>query len=146
MMSHRTPLSPRTLQMFSLIEKYLASGLSRRVFCEQERLTFPTFHYWRRKYAAHRRERETPTTAHPDFIPLCVVPSAPTQWVIEYPSGVILRLSGTVDLDVVSRLVHSIGRTAPRPCEPMEAPAEGDHSKFSILGKLNLIFLLQLLT
>jgi hypothetical protein len=108
MMSNQVPLSARAQEMFPLIKKYLASGLSRRAFCEQEKLTFPTFHYWRRKYATHQREKETPAGSHAEFIPLRVVPKTSTPWIIEYPNGVILRLPATVDIEVVAQLIQVI--------------------------------------
>lgn len=113
-MTTRPRLSPRAEEMFALIETYLASGLSPKIFCEQHHLTLSTLQYWRRKYTTHMRQGDAPTSQDLQFIPLRArqrrlsVP-APAQWVIEFPHGVIVRLSGTMDIQLLSQLIHSAG-------------------------------------
>ena len=43
-------LTPRALEMFAVIEKYQAGGLRQKAFCRQEKLKYPTFQYWLKKY------------------------------------------------------------------------------------------------
>jgi hypothetical protein len=37
---------------FSLIEQWMASGMSKRTFCEQQGVSYYTFQYWYRMYTA----------------------------------------------------------------------------------------------
>jgi len=114
-MTTRPRLTPRAEEMFAQIETYLASGLSTKSFCEQHHLTLSTLQYWRRKYATLKRQGDAPTSPHSQFIPLRAgqarAPShAPAHWVIEFPHGVIVRLSGVMDIHLLSQLIHSAGQ------------------------------------
>lgn len=107
-MNIQTPLTVRAQQMFALIEKYLASGLSQKAFCAQEELAFTTFQCWLRKYRA--QQQSTPPAFSNDFIPLHVrkastTMASPLTCVVEFPNGVIVRLSGQVDFQLLSHLV-----------------------------------------
>ncbi|MDZ7314363.1 MAG: hypothetical protein ONB45_24165, partial [candidate division KSB1 bacterium] len=108
-MSSATPLTPRAHEMFTYIEKYLASGLSQKAFCTQENLALTTFQYWLRKYRAPHRHAEAPSAPGNRFIPLHVreTPLAPPplSCVIEFPNGVNIRLSGQVDAQLLSHLI-----------------------------------------
>jgi transposase-like protein len=111
-MTTRPRLSRRAEEMLAVIENYLASGLTQKAFCKQHDLTLPTFQHWRRKFA--QRQRETPTSPGPEFIPLHarqrgLDAQAPAQWVIEFPHGVIVRCSGALDFHLLAQLIHSAG-------------------------------------
>lgn len=101
----------RAQEMFARIEKYLdakgrAASLTQKAFCEQEGLTITTFQNWLQKYRARQRQVETAPVPAQRFIPLHVQapPNAPPlSCVLEFPNGVMLRLSGAVDLE---RLFH----------------------------------------
>jgi len=58
-------------QMFSLIEKYLASNETQKRFCEQESLKKATFKYWLKKY----RDRDQ-SKANRSFVALEIEPIA----------------------------------------------------------------------
>lgn len=49
--------------MFSLIEVWKKSGMTRKDFCSQKDIALPKFQYWMKKYNLHH---ETPG----DFVPL----------------------------------------------------------------------------
>ncbi len=107
-MNIQTQLTPRAQQMFALIEKYLASGLSQKAFCAQEQLAFATFQCWLRKYRA--QQQSAPREPGNGFIPLHLREAprtmmSPLTYVVEFPNGVIVRLSGQVDLQLLSHLV-----------------------------------------
>jgi hypothetical protein len=87
-------LSPRTRQMFGLIEKYQNSPLSQKAFCKQEDLPLSTFTYWLKKY---RGFKQTPETLE-DFIPMKINKRSPEKqsgWCeVEFPGGIVLRIGG----------------------------------------------------
>ena len=111
-MSDAKQLTPRAQEMFTRVEKYLASGLSQKVFCAQETIAFTTFQNWLKKYRARQRQVEKPATAPNGFIPLHVqeprpLPNHSLQCVIEFSHGVIIRLSGPVDFAMLAQFIHS---------------------------------------
>ena len=99
----------RALEMFAIIEKYLASGLKRKEFCEQESITYSTFTWW---FHQHRKSNPSSVKASPkDFIQVHRPPSqeistqqGPTC-VVEYPNGVVIRFSGEMNVHTISQLV-----------------------------------------
>lgn len=114
-MSQPTARTRRAQEMLPRIEKYLASNLSQKAFCAQEGLAYPTFRYWLRQHRAPNRPPQNASPAPTGFIPLRVRPPAPLRpsgnsqphCVIEFPHGVIVRLSGPLDWQ---RLFQLIGR------------------------------------
>ena len=40
----------RAQEQYALIEKYLASGLTQKMFCQQHGLVLSTFHLWLKNY------------------------------------------------------------------------------------------------
>jgi len=108
-MEHKTSPTPRTQQMYTLIEKYLSSGSTQKQFCQQESIPLSTFSYWLRHY---RRSNQNSDQKSAEFIPLgftstrnIPVLSQPTC-AVEYPNGVLVRLFGSVDVQLISRLVN----------------------------------------
>jgi len=106
------PLTPRAQEMLPRIEKYLAGQLSQKAFCAQEGLTYQTFRYWLRQYRTPKRRQKNSSLTPTGFIPLQIRPPAPSldshsRCVIEFPHGVIVRLSGPLDWQ---RLPQLIGR------------------------------------
>jgi hypothetical protein len=104
----------RAQEMFTRIENYLAAkgqagGLTQKAFCEQQGLALTTFQNWLQKYRARQRQRENPPASRSGFIPLHVrqapIAAPPLSCVIEFPNGVIIRLSGQVDMQRLSHLV-----------------------------------------
>jgi hypothetical protein len=93
------------------VKKYLASGLTQKAFCQREGLVYTTFQFWLRKYhtAQHHSSKTSPSRTR--FIPLRV-PSAPVVahhtsfCTLEYPNGIFIHFSGTVDARLLSDLVQ----------------------------------------
>ena len=48
----------RSVEMRRVLEKYAASGLTRREFCGQRGIALTTFDYWRREHAMRARKQE----------------------------------------------------------------------------------------
>jgi hypothetical protein len=99
--------------MFERVERFLVSGLSQSEFCRQEGLGYHRFRYWLKKYHLKAALPSPAVEVPADFIPLRVVPAEPTApspaCVIEYPSGVVVRLPGPLDATLVAQLIHAAG-------------------------------------
>ncbi len=116
-MSSPTHLSARARSMFPLIEAYLASGLSQKHFCEAEGIAYSTFHWWLRQYRQRQAEAEAGSEKRNGFIPL-KISNSPQEAAgdeslyceIEYPGGVVLRLSGRVEREVLLALIQMTSR------------------------------------
>lgn len=108
-MPNQSELTPRAQRMYSIIKKYLASGLTQKVFCKQEGLALSTFQLWLSKYRTHSHANKNCSRTH-NFIPVHLNPPHPAaeagHCVIEYPNGVIVRLSGKTEVALVSQLVQ----------------------------------------
>jgi hypothetical protein len=114
-MAKQQSLTARAHEMFALVEKYLASGITQKRFCEQEAIRYSTFHWWLHQY------RHTTHPPRPDaadgkglsnpFIPLHIKPTidpsdpSPPSCAIEYPNGLVVHLFGDVDIRVLSHLL-----------------------------------------
>jgi hypothetical protein len=106
-------LTPRAKKMYPIIEKYLFLNgkITQKAFSRQEGIPLSTFQWWLKQY----RESSTtpplevslavgPAQENPPpqpFIPLRVGggdkrAESPTHYVIEYPNGVIIRISGSL--------------------------------------------------
>jgi len=111
-MMEKSPLIPRAQQMYPLMEKYLSSQLTQRQFCQQEALSMSTFLYWLKRY---RRNQQSDAQSAREFIPLhftankgLPIPAQPTC-AVEYPNGVVIRLFGSVNVQMVAQLVRMQG-------------------------------------
>lgn len=98
-------------EMLQKVERFLASALSQTEFCRQEGLAYNPFRYWLKKYQL-KEALSPPVVEKPtDFIPLRVVSAEPTTpsaaCVIEYPSGIVVRLHGPLDAALVAQLIHA---------------------------------------
>ncbi len=92
-------LTPRVRKMSALVEKYLGSGLPQKSFCEQEGIAFTTLQYWLKCYRAHQGRGVPVSVKREGFIPLQPESGwggsgAGLHCIIEYPNGVVPRLSG----------------------------------------------------
>ena len=105
--------SSHAQEMFKKVETFLASELSQTEFCQQHGLAYWTFRYWLKKYQARQPMPLQPDATPTDFIPLRLQASEPllqtSSCEIEYPSGVMVRLHGPLDAEVVSQLIHAAG-------------------------------------
>jgi hypothetical protein len=116
--------------MYPLIERYLSLNgkITQKAFSQQEGIPLSTFQWWLKQY---RESLMTPPpavslAAGPDqgnlspqpFIPLpCPTEGrrgvgggdkraeSPTRYVIEYPNGVIIRISGSLEVEFLCRLI-----------------------------------------
>ena len=109
-MATQTSAERRQLR-FATIEKYLASGLTQKQFCQQEQLTYSTFQLWLKKYrqanADSTQERSQPGN---NFVPLTFQPSpAKPDYIIEYPNGVVLRVSRAIEPQTLIQLIQASG-------------------------------------
>ena len=90
--------------MYTLIEKSNQSNVSKKQFCQQEGIPLSVFYYWQKKYKQ--------ATQAPDkgFLPVEISSKPQAQGSIEitFPNGVILRLKGGSDIDMIRSLVTSI--------------------------------------
>ena len=91
-MDYPTNLSPRSRQMYALIEKYQNSPLSQKAFCKQEDLPYSTFTYWLKKYRGFKQATGTAQ----DFIPVKINERSPekqsNRCEIEFPGGIVIRI------------------------------------------------------
>ena len=113
-MARTSQLTPRAEQMFALVEKYLTSDLTQKAFCQQESITYSTFHWWLHQYR-HRQRPQTQSrkSKASEFIALqptvsknSTALSQPTC-TIEYPSGIVVHLFGAVDAPLLSTLLQA---------------------------------------
>ncbi len=91
-MDDQSNLSPRSRQMYALIEKSQNSPLSQKAFCQQEDLALSTFTYWLKKYRGFKQSPSVPE----DFIPVKINERSPqkqSNWCeIEFPGGIVIRI------------------------------------------------------
>jgi len=112
-------MSPRTKQVrqaslrTAFVKKYLASGLTQKAFCRQESLVDVTFQCWLRKYRAAQYQPRVSSPSRNRFIPLQVQPATAAahnpSCTLEYPNGVRIHFSGTVDAHLLSHLLRAAG-------------------------------------
>ncbi len=99
----------RAQEMFAIIEKYLASGLKRKEFCERESITYSTFHWWFHQY---RKSNSSDKASPKDFVRVHNPSSREipldlqSTCIVEYPNGVVLRFSGKMDIRSIAQLVN----------------------------------------
>ncbi len=106
----KSSLTPRAQQMYPLIERCLASEPTQKQFCQQEGFSRSTFLYWLKKYRRHQQ-----SDAHPscEFIPLhfavnknLPASAQPATCAVEYPNGVVIRLFGSINVQMISQLIR----------------------------------------
>ena len=112
-MQNQTLAEQRQLR-FSTIEKYLTSELTQKQFYQQEQLAYSTFQVWRKKYRQAHAEPRLEQHSDNSFVPLTFTPTTAkldsAHYVIEYPNGVVLRLSGAIEPQTLLQLVRVQGR------------------------------------
>jgi len=96
---------------FATIEKYLASGLKQKQFCLQEQLTYSTFQLWLKKYRqANADSTHERSQSGNNFVPITFQPrAAKADYVIEYPNGVVLRVSREIEPQTLIQLIQTGG-------------------------------------
>ncbi len=91
--------------MFPLINKWQASGISLKEFCNNHNLSVHIFYYWLRKYKQQHNSLST------GFIPVevnAVEEPSKTEVQILYPNGVQITLSDQVSTPRIKALINAI--------------------------------------
>ncbi len=101
----------RVQNMFAVIEKYLASDVTQKEFCQQENLSYSTFQFWLHKYRKANNSCKNNESSQAPFVPINFCEpnarSSHQSCTIEFPNGVVVRFSETVDVRYLSQLVHN---------------------------------------
>jgi len=110
-MAQKTSATRRAQEMFALVEKYLASGSSRKEFCKQESIPHSTLQWWLGQYRHTNHTKTARVRSSETFVPVKVtspkntsIPLYPACFV-EYPNGVVIRLIGEPDVQLLSQLI-----------------------------------------
>ena len=76
-------------QMYAHIERWKQSGLSQKLYCEQQAVKYHVFHYWYKLYRdQHQAAQESPSKPSAAFIPLMLNASPAAGAFVElYLSG-----------------------------------------------------------
>ena len=89
--------------MFQLIEKWKASNLTIKAYCQEQDVACSVFHYWNKKYKLSKPK------AKGGFIPIEVqhVETPPLSVIeIEYPNGMVIRLPDVTPVSIVKQYIH----------------------------------------
>ena len=98
------------------LRRYANSGLTISAFCERERVSVPSFYYWRRKLLGPggtaggdkgRMPREARTPQKRDFVPIAIRNSAAIK--MRLPNGAQLWLPAS-DAALLSAAIAAAGR------------------------------------
>ncbi|TPE44600.1 IS66 family insertion sequence element accessory protein TnpB [Maribrevibacterium harenarium] len=87
------------------IEKWRASGVSIKAFCEQEGLVYHQFSYWRQKFSP-----AADSTTASKLVPVALATSSPHTSDLEIllPNGVIIRGIDVTNVSLVPLLVATL--------------------------------------
>ena len=89
---------------FPLIEKQLSSNLTVKEFCKANGINHKTLYHWKKKYL--ERNKASVQAIKPGFTPLSVVNVAKeTEFIIQYPDGTRLTLSGSSSVAMVKQFL-----------------------------------------
>jgi hypothetical protein len=88
---------------FPVIEKYYSSGLTKRIFCEQNSIKQCTLEYWKRRY----KEKDKPAQAgSKGFASLTITESKSQATVtIQYTDGTRLILENLSDTSGIKQFI-----------------------------------------
>jgi hypothetical protein len=111
-MQNQTFAEQRQLRL-ATIEKYLASDLTQKQFCQQEQLAYSTFQVWLKKYRQAQVEPGLKQNSDNSFVPLTFTSTTAkldsAHYIIEYPNGVVLRVSGLIEPQTLLQLIQVTG-------------------------------------
>ncbi len=96
------PVKPNQEQMFSLINEWEQSGMTKLEFCRIKNITKDSFYYWSNKYKNNQLSRV-------GFLPVQIPKSkklSPSNIIIEYPSGIKLNLPYDYPVSQIQLLLH----------------------------------------
>ena len=93
-------------QMYAHIEQWKGSGLSQKVYCEQQAVKYHVFHYW---YKVYRDEHLAVPQQQPkpsaSFIPLTLSSSSAAVVELHLPGGHHLLFHQMVSADYLKALI-----------------------------------------
>ena len=113
-MSHGQPRDPRKEQFWRRhVQRWQASGLTIRDYCQQHHLSEPSFYGWRRELAA--RDQASPPTPPVTFVPVHVqaapaTPPAPLELLLA--DGRCLRIPPGCDRDTLRTILTLLREAA----------------------------------
>ncbi|RDL42769.1 IS66 family insertion sequence hypothetical protein [Marinomonas piezotolerans] len=87
------------------IEKWRSSGLSAKAFCEQERLVYHQFGYWRQKFSS---ADESPNGSKLVSVELATPSKQARDLEILLPNGVLIRGIDAGNIPLVTSLVAAL--------------------------------------
>jgi len=101
-------LTRRAEEMFALIERFNSSGLNRKVFCEQNGISYSTFQWWQHQYRHREKISVVRDSQINDFVPIHVTPphrldAFSSACRIEYPNGVVISFR-EVNVQILAEL------------------------------------------
>jgi transposase-like protein len=89
---------------FPLIEKQLSSSLTVKEFCKANGINYKTLYHWKKKYL--ERNKANGQVSNSGFTALSVVDVAKeTEFIIQYPDGTRLVLSGSSSAAMVKQFL-----------------------------------------
>jgi hypothetical protein len=93
-------------QMYTHIEQWKQSGLSQKVYCEQQAVKYHVFHYW---YKVYRDEHLAVSQQQPkpsaSFIPLTLSSSSAAVVELHLPGGHHLLFHQMISADYLKALI-----------------------------------------
>lgn len=87
-------------KMFSLINRWQSSGLSRKAFCERENISYQRLGYWHKKYQQSAEQSN-------GFMDV-EVSSGPNMggYTLQFPNGVVLHCPSTIPASTLKSLLR----------------------------------------
>lgn len=107
----KAQLTARAAKMHTLIENYLASGLTQKAFYEQENIPRTTFLYWLKNYREYNRPARAITKQPERFIELKVKQNhiaARMGCRLEYGNGVSLSFDTVPAAELLLKLIRGV--------------------------------------
>lgn len=97
-------------EMFAIMEKYLASGLSQKKFCQQENMNYSTFQSWYKKYRERHNIPPKLVSQKSHFIAIHEQRNASSAGLfycqIEFPTGIIIKFAEPPTMAILTQLLQ----------------------------------------
>ena len=91
-----------------IIRNFLSRKTTQKAFCHEKGIALSTLQFWLR-----RHRQQGPKEHAPAFVPLAIASSPkadnnqPNSCAIQYPNGVTVRCSGSVDISFLSQPIKA---------------------------------------
>jgi hypothetical protein len=93
-------------QMYAHIEQWKQSGLSQKVYCEQQTVKYHVFHYWYKLYRDQHQAAQPQPKPSASFLPLTLVnPSSAAVIELHLSGGQRLVFHQMVSADYLKALI-----------------------------------------